>query len=309
MSAEPDLSIVVPVYNAASTLRPLWAGIQDVVASMQLRAEVIFVDDGSTDDSWRIIRELKADDPEWLHGIRLARNSGQQAATYCGLLQARGEWIVTIDDDLQPHPREIRRLWDYAQGTCADVVYGVPAASPHGMVRRIGRGIFRMLLRRVAPQFPGASSFRLIRCEVVASIPPNLGPWVLIDAVLAWHTSDMTAVVIDAESFSGNASGYTFSALVALAFGLLFTYSTLPLRLMTAIGLLSAIGSFALGVYYLIQKLTFGAQIGFSALIVTITFSSGVILLSLGILGEYISRIHTMASREPAFTIKARAAV
>jgi undecaprenyl-phosphate 4-deoxy-4-formamido-L-arabinose transferase len=309
MPGNPGLSIVVPVFNGAGTLPRLYDEIQDVVAAMGLDAEVIFVDDGSTDQSWRIIREIKSTCPERVHGFRLARNSGQQAATYCGVLEARGEWVVTIDDDLQPPPAGIRALWDQAQASGADIVYGVPAASPHGIARRIGRRVFRRLLRRVAPQFPGTSSFRLIRAEVVASVPKHLGPWVLIDAVLAWSTSQVSTVTIDGGRFNGGKSGYTLASLVAVACALLFTYTTIPLRLMTAVGLLSAVVSFALGVYFLVQKLTLGAQIGFSALIVTITFSSGLILVSLGILGEYISRIHTMASREPAFTIKARAAV
>src|SRR3954470_16261994 len=201
MPASPALSIVVPVFNGAGTLPRLFDEIQDVVGAMRLDAEVIFVDDGSTDQSWRIIREIKSGSPERVHGFRLARNSGQQAATYCGVLEARGEWVVTIDDDLQPSPAEIRRLWDHAQLTGADIVYGVPAASPHGITRRIGRRVFRLLLGRVAPQFPGTSSFRLIRADVIAAVPRHLGPWVLIDAVLAWNTSEVSAVIIDGGSF------------------------------------------------------------------------------------------------------------
>src|SRR5262245_18764255 len=97
--------------------------------------------------------------------------------------------------------------------------------------------------------------------------------------------------------------------LASVACTLLFTYSTLPLRLMTGIGLLSAVISFGLGLYFLIRKLTIGSQIGFSALIVTTTFRAGVVLMSLGVLGEYVSRIHAMSSGEPAFTVKARATV
>jgi hypothetical protein len=101
-------------------------------------------------------------------------------------------------------------------------------------------------------------------------------------------------------------SSYSFAKLASIAWMLLITYSTLPLRLMTGVGLISAIASFGIGLYYLVQKLTLGAQLGFSALIVATTFSAGLILLSLGILGEYISRLHSMGSGQPAFTIKAQ---
>lgn len=304
-----DLSVVVPVFNCAGTLRTLCASIQEVIDLLMLRGEIIFVDDGSTDGSWRTILELAAEQGDGVRGFRLARNSGQQAATYCGLLQAHGQWVVTIDDDLQPHPREIRKLWDHALQTRSDLVYGVYEVPHDQLIHRFGRWLFRTLLRRVAPGFPDGSSFRLIHADVLHSMPRHTGPWILVDPVLAWHTSDVTTVTVEHERRQAGRSGYTLSMLVGIASMILFTYSRLPLRLMTGMGLLSAIISFGLGLYFLFQKLTVGSQIGFSALMVMIAFSSGVILLSLGILGEYISRIHTMGSGEPAFTIKARADV
>ena len=309
MQPSHDVSVVVPVFNGAGTLRALFSAIQEEMRSLNLSADVIFVDDGSTDESWRVVLDLNAQHGSQVRGLRLARNCGQQAATYCGLLEADGNWVLTIDDDLQTHPREIRKLWAHAQATQSDVVYGVYTALRHGLVHRLGTRVFRMLLRRVAPTFPDGSSFRLIRADVVRSMPRMPGPWVLVDAVLARHTSDFTSVVVEHAPRESGRSGYTFPMLFAMACTLLFTYSRVPLRLMTALGLLSAVGSFALGLYYLFQKITVGAQIGFSALIVTIAFSSGVILLSLGILGEYISRIHAIGSGEAAFTIKARAVV
>ncbi len=306
MLSSPDVSIVVPVFNGAAELRTLVSEVFDTLGSMNLTGEIVFVDDCSGDQSWRIVRELRTEYGEAVRGFRLARNSGQQAATYCGLLHAAGTWIVTIDDDLQLHPREIRKLWDRAQATNADVVFGVYATLHHGLLHRIGTRLLRALLRRVAPAFPDGSSFRLIRAEIARSLPRHLGPWVLVDPVLAWHTSDVTSVEVEHGRRESGRSGYTFWTLASLGCTLLFTYSRLPLRILTGVGLLAAIVSFALGLHYLIQKVTVGAQLGFSALIVTITFSSGIMLLGIGILGEYISRIHMMGSGEPAFTIKAR---
>jgi undecaprenyl-phosphate 4-deoxy-4-formamido-L-arabinose transferase len=305
MESKLTISVVVPVFNSAPTLPKLFYGIQDVLTSANLMFEVILVDDGSRDDSWRVITELKKLHGDVVRGFRLARNSGQQAATYCGLLESRGQWVVTIDDDLQPHPREIAKLWAHAQATQPDIVYGVYATLRHGMMHRVGTRLFRMLLRRVAPGFPDGSSFRLIRSEVLRNLPAHPGPWILVDPVLAWQASEITSVSVEHGPTGTGRSRYSFFKLVAMACTLLVTYSKLPLRLMTALGLISAVVSFGLGLYYLIQKLTVGAQSGFSALIITTTFSSGLILLSLGILGEYISRIQRMGSGEPAFTVKA----
>jgi glycosyltransferase involved in cell wall biosynthesis len=305
MQSKPDISVVVPVFNSAGTLPKLFCSIQDAVASMNVSFEALFVDDGSRDESWRVILDLKRQHGDLVRGFRLARNSGQQAATYCGLLESRGQWVVTLDDDFQPHPREIAKLWSHAQSSRSDVVYGIYAELRHPLTHRLGARLFRMLLRRVAPSFPNGSSFRLIRSDVLRTLPRSAGPWILVDPVLAWQTSDISSVVIEHAFRHSGRSSYSFPRLIAIAYSLLITYSKLPLRLMTIVGLVSATGSFVLGIYYLVRKLTVGAQLGFSALIVTTTFSSGLILLCLGILGEYISQIHTMGSGEPAFTIKA----
>ena len=157
----------------------------------------------------------------------------------------------------------------------------------------------------MAPNFPDGSSFRLIRSEVLRSLSARPSPGLLVDPVLAWHTAEVTSVVVEHGHRDSGRSGYSYSRLFAIAWTLLLTYSNLPLRLMAGFGLVSAIASFGLGIYFLVRKMTVGAQLGFSALIVTITFSTGLILLTLGILGEYMSRMHTRGSGEPAFSLKA----
>jgi polyisoprenyl-phosphate glycosyltransferase len=305
MRGDPEVSVVVPVFNAAATLRPLVSGIDDAMNALGVTHEIVLVDDGSTDDSWAIIQSLGREHSH-VRGCRLARNAGQQAATYCGLLEARGAWVITMDDDLQTPPGEIRALWACAQSTGADVVFGVSGRRRHGLGHRLGTWVLRQMLRRVAPDYPDGSSFRLIRAGILSALPTRPGPWILVDAVLAWHTTAVATVAVAHEPRTTGRSGYSMVALVSIACTLLFAYSRVPLRMMTALGLLAATTSFGLGIFYVVRRLTVGAQLGFSALIVTITFSSGVILLCLGILGEYISRIHTMGSGEPAYVVKAR---
>jgi polyisoprenyl-phosphate glycosyltransferase len=300
----PDVSVVVPVFNSRLTLTKVFAGIHAVMRELGLEFEVVFVDDASTDGSWDCIRELKAQYEDCVRGFQLGRNSGQQAATYCGLLQSRGEWVVTIDDDLQPHPTEIRKLWEHSQRHEVDIVYGIYSTLRHDWAHRVGTRLFWILMRRVAPTYPNGSSFRLIRGELVRKLPRDPRPSILVDPTLAWHSSLTDTVMVEHCPREHGRSGYSLPAFVSMAYTLLVTYSTVPLRLLTAIGFLSASISIALGVYYLLMKFFVGAQTGFSALIVTITFSSGLILICLGILGEYIARIHTMTTGQPAFTIK-----
>ncbi len=307
VESQPSISVVVPVFNSSLTLAKVFGGIEDVMRELDLAFEVVFIDDASTDGSWDCILELKSRYGDAVRGFRLGRNSGQQAATYCGLLQSRGEWIVTIDDDLQPHPREIRKLWEHSRQHQLDLVYGVYSALKHDWAHRVGTRVFWMVMRRMAPRFPNGSSFRLVRADVVRRLPAHPGPSILVDPTLAWHTSNVDSLRVEHGPREQGRSGYSLLALLGIAYTLLVMYSTVPLRLLTAIGFLSAAISIGLGVYYLLLKIIVGAQTGFSALIVTITFSSGLILLCLGILGEYISRIHTVAAGEPAFTIKSTA--
>jgi glycosyltransferase involved in cell wall biosynthesis len=304
MDASPDVSVVVPVFNGSATVHRVFEAIEETLTPLALRFEVLFVDDGSTDGSWSAIQRLKTCHADAVRGFRLARNCGQQAATYCGLLEVRGAWVVTMDDDMQTHPREIRTLWEQAQRTQADIVYGSYPTLQHGWAHRTGSRVFHAIMRWTAPNFPNGSSFRLIRGDLLRFLPARPGPWILVDPTLMWQTSNVTSVSVEHAPRQEGRSGYALPVLFSMAFTLLVTYSKLPLRLLTAIGLISAVISFGLGIHYLLLKIMVGAQIGFSALIVTITFSSGLILLSLGILGEYISRIHTMASGEPAFTVQ-----
>jgi glycosyltransferase involved in cell wall biosynthesis len=301
---KPEITVVVPVLNGQSTLRDLFVRTRAVMSAMRLEFEIIFVDDGSVDDSWRIIGELKSDCAECVRGFKLAQNSGQQAATMCGLQRARGDWVVTLDDDLQSPPEEIPKLWDVAQSQRSDVVYGVYPVPRRYLLRNFGSRIFRLLVREVAPRVPAGSSFRLIRAEVLEALDHRLGTWAFVDPALACLTSEIAMVTVRHEERGDGKSGYSMGKLIQLAVTVLAIHSTLPLQLMIWCGLFSAIGSFCIGIYYLVLRLTSSVAVGFSALIVTMTFAFGVILLSLGILGIYVSRIYVMGTGQPGFRVK-----
>src|SRR5215471_877933 len=135
---EPDISVVVPVFNGENTLKELFLRTRKVMLEIGLDFEVIFVDDGSADNSWKVIHELRMEFAERVRGFRLARNSGQHPATICGLRQARGKWALTLDDDLQSLPEDIPKLWRVAYGEQVDVVYGVYPAPRHDLMRNLG---------------------------------------------------------------------------------------------------------------------------------------------------------------------------
>jgi len=302
--SRPDISVVVPILNSEATLKDLFARTSAVLSDMDLDFEIIFVDDGSVDGSWKIIHELKISSAGRVRGLKLARNSGQQAATVCGLQQARGHWVLTLDDDLQSPPEEIPKLWNLAHAEQLDVVYGICPAKNHDFLHRLGNSLFRLLVRKMAPNVPSASSFRLIRREILDSFHYRLGAWIFLDPALAWFTSDVGTVVVRHDKRQNGRSGYSLAKLAHMAITILVIYSTLPLQLMIWFGLISAVVSFCIGIYYLIIKLTSKVPPGFSALIVMMTFAFGVVLLSLGVLGIYISKIYNMNTGQPSFTIR-----
>lgn len=305
MNSTPSLSIVVPVYNGASTLQELTQRTEDAMTRLNISYELLFIDDCSKDGSWSMILDLKKKYGGHIRGYRLAVNSGQQAATICGLLNSRGGWIITIDDDLQTSPEDIEKLLD-ARSDSIDIIYGVYPILNHRFFHKIGTRFFWYIVHLIAPHFPKGSSFRLIRNSIIHFSPADLGPWTFVDPMLSWLTSNTLSVKVSQEKSRGQ-SRYSFFKLISLAITLIVIYSTLPLRLMIWIGLFASLTSFAIGLYFLYQKLTHGAAVGFSALIVSITFASGIILLCLGILGEYIARIHEMGSKRPVYTIQVTA--
>jgi undecaprenyl-phosphate 4-deoxy-4-formamido-L-arabinose transferase len=298
-----DVSVVVPVLNGQATLQPLVERTSAVLSGMELNFEIIFVDDGSVDDSWKTIQQLNKSCCH-VRGLKLARNSGQQAATVCGLLHARGQWALTMDDDLQFPPEEIPKLWASAQAGGLDVVYGTSSHQKHGVLHKIGSSLFHVLVRKIAPTLPAASSFRLVRREILNSFDHRLAGWIFLDPALAWVTSDFASVDVRHERRLNGRSSYRLPNLAHMAVTVLVIYSTLPLQLMIWFGLLSAAISFCIGIYYLVIKLTSNVPPGFSALIVMMTFAFGVILLSLGVLGIYISKIYCMNTGQPSFTIR-----
>ncbi|MGZ5253770.1 MAG: glycosyltransferase family 2 protein [Flavitalea sp.] len=304
MLSKPDISIVVPVFNGSSTLTELYQRTATTLEALSLSYEMIFVDDGSSDKSWSVICQLKENYGARVRGLQLPRNYGQQAATLCGLKNADGNLIVTMDDDLQTAPEEIPKLLQQLATSQADIVFGVYTSLKHGTVHNIGTNIFRYMLGRVAPGFPNGSSYRLIRSDILQDFPWETGSSVSIDPILSWLTANISTVSIDHGKSKNRRSRYSVFKLVTIALKLLVIYSVWPLRLMIWIGFFSALISFGLGLYFIYQKLFVGAALGFSSLIVTITFSTGLILLSMGILGEYILRIYTLSTKRPAFTIK-----
>ena len=302
----PDIiiSVVIPVYNSAETLPELNNRLKRVIENLVgPQNEIIYVNDGSIDSSWSCLKEIAAKNENVL-AINLTRNFGQHNAIMCGFAQARGRFVVTIDDDLQIPPEEIPKIFEHIQSGY-DVVYGVYGQKQHTAFRNFSSRLIQYAYRRTFDLNIGITSFRIIRQEIVQFMLGYEKSFTYIDGLLAWFTQNIGNVSVDHQKRKVGTSGYSLKNLIILALNMMTNFSIIPLQLASLSGFVFSLVGFFLGGYFLLKKIFWGIPVsGFSSLIVAITMFSGVQLLTIGILGEYIGRIHINVSKRPQYAIK-----
>jgi len=305
MSFTPTYSIVVPVYNSEKTLEELCTRIRTTFEKINESFEIILVNDCSKDSSWWIISQLKQKFSEQITGIHLRGNFGQHKALLCGFQFAKGEYIVTIDDDLQFSPEDIELLISKAKSTSADLVYGTyQNIRHHSPVRKWGSNFVGFIFYKFGNTVGQGSSFKIIHRSVIDKIKDYNHSFTFVDEILSWHTTKIEwQQVRHAPRKEGN-SGYSLPKLIFLSLNLIFAYTTIPLRFMTWFGLTSFWVCLILVIYFIYQRVTFGSPLGFTALIVSIFMSTGLILFSLGIIGEYLNRLFALQHKKPPYLIQ-----
>jgi undecaprenyl-phosphate 4-deoxy-4-formamido-L-arabinose transferase len=300
------VSVVIPVYNSASILPVLMPRLGAVLGETATNFEVILVNDGSRDRSWEVICEL-APNHTWIRGVNLMRNYGQHNALLCGIRLAQYETIVTIDDDLQHPPEEIPKLLELLEQGC-DVVYGTPIRERHGLWRNLASKITKLALQSAMGEeiARNVSAFRAMRTNLRDAFSDFRGPYVSVDTLLTWATVRFAAVPVQsADRFAGE-SNYTLRKLIMHAFNMMTGFSTIPLQLASWIGFVfTAVGG-ALLVYVIGRYVIQGSVVpGFAFLASMIALFSGAQLFALGIIGEYLSRMHFRVMDKPAYVVRA----
>jgi polyisoprenyl-phosphate glycosyltransferase len=302
-NSELDLSVVVPVYRSAETLRQLTDALLPVLKATAPRHEIVFVEDGSPDESWRVLSELQAEHPESIVAVQLMRNFGQHNALMCGFRHARGRFVVTLDDDLQNPPAEIPRLLQAAREGNYDVVYGQYVDKKHTMWRNFGSWVVNGFYRLALGSHVAFTSFRVIRSEAIAAILSYDLNFTFVDGLLAWNTNRIGGVAVEHAPRREGRSGYSLWRLVTLALNLFTNFSLLPLQLVSVLGLCVALGGASIGFYYLISFLLGHIEVpGYASTIVAVLMLGGCQLLALGIMGEYLGRLHLNVNRKPQYS-------
>lgn len=295
---------MVPVYNSTETLDALYHATDAAIDKNKYSFEIVFVDDHGKKESWKKLEEIKQQYPDTVRIIRLSKNFGQNSATLCGIDHSKGEYIVTIDDDMEFHPNDIPLLLKKMEADNDDVVYGVFEKGPKKSMRTIGRRILFFLLSKFENGGNIGSSFRLIKRNIVEKINQHNQDHLFINQIISWYTNDIDYVKVSHHKRKDGKSGYTVGKLIGIGLKLLFYYSSFPLKILIYFSFLTAIISFVFAAYYFIQQLTVGSEPGYSSVIVSIFAGTSIIMLGIGVLSIFVNRIYNSRIKKPNYSIK-----
>ena len=300
-----QLSVVIPVYRSQESLRELYQRLVNTLTGLRISFEILFVEDCGGDNSWKIILQLAQEDDR-VRGFKMSRNYGQHNALLAGIRAASGELIVTLDDDLQHPPEELPKLLAKIEEGF-DVVYGPPEQEQHGFFRDMASQITKMALQSAmgAETARHVSAFRVFRTQLRGAFNEYRSLSVNIDVLLTWGTTSFTALPVRHESRKYGESGYTTRKLLTHAMNMITGFSTMPLKLASVIGFIFALfGMFVLSYVILRYFLVGSAVPGFAFLASIIALFSGAQLLALGIIGEYLARMHQRTMDRPAYLLR-----
>lgn len=301
----PELSAVIPVYNEAENIPTLYRRLTAVLNTESVPYEVVFVDDGSTDGSPALLQGLASDDPRVVV-VELARNFGHQVAISAGLDFARGDGVIIMDADLQDPPEVLPGfIAKWREGN--DVVYAIRTRRKESWPKRFAYSFFYRLLRRVTNvDIPlDAGDFCIMDrrvADVLRSMPERNR---FVRGIRSWVGLRQVGLPYDRHARHAGDAKYTLGRLVLLALDGFVSFSHVPLRIASMMGLVVSVLSVALAAYYFVKKLAFGlSPPGFATLVVAVFFLAGVQLVTIGVVGEYVGRIFDEVKRRPLYVLR-----
>jgi glycosyltransferase involved in cell wall biosynthesis len=304
----PDLSVIAPVFNEARNLRPLAARLAPVLEGLGLSFEVVFIDDGSSDETLQILRELNAADPRFA-ALSFSRNFGKEIAIAAGLDAARGKAVVVMDADLQ-HPPEVIPLFVEKWREGYQNVYGrrIDRAADPKLRTMFTRLFYRLIDRFGDVALPeGAGDFRLLDRQAVDALLKMRERARFNKGLFAWIGFKTIGVPFVVEARAFGVSTFNFARLVSFALDGLMSFSSIPLKVWTYVGLAISGVALMMAAWFFAKTMIFGVDLpGYASLMVSVAFFSGVQLLSLGVIGEYIARIFAEVKGRPLYLVAER---
>jgi len=300
----PHISIISPIYKAENVIAELVTEIQKAMANLNCAYEIILVDDGSPDKSWNQMVEISSQYPEVI-SVRLSRNFGQHPAIIAGLMQAKGEWIVVIDCDLQDQPKEILRLYDKAlEGY--DIVFTQRANRKDGFFKKLFSNLFSLTFKHLAEISINntLTNFGIYNRKTINAVL-NIGDYIKSFPLFVYFTGfKSTSIFVEHRNRASGKSSYTYAKLISLAFNIIIAYSNKPLKIFVKFGMLTAFFSFIWGLIYIIQYFNGTIKVaGYASIIISIWFLSGVTITVIGVVGIYVGKVFEQTKNRPAYII------
>jgi glycosyltransferase involved in cell wall biosynthesis len=301
----PKLAVVVPAYNESSVLEAFHARLGAVLAALPLECAVLYVDDGSSDTTWELIKSLRTEGVT-VGGLRLSRNFGKEAALTAGLDKADADAVVVIDADLQDPPELIPQLIEQWQAG-SDVVYATRSVREgETRFKRFTAAMFYRGMERLSdtPIPRDTGDFRLLSRRALDALRQLRERQRFMKGLFAWIGYRQTAVLYQREPRQAGTTKWNYWRLLQLAIEGVTSFSTAPLRLATWVGLFSSLLSFVYGLWVLTKSVIYGDPVrGYPTLMLVILFLGGVQLLALGVIGEYLGRNYAESKQRPLYFI------
>jgi glycosyltransferase involved in cell wall biosynthesis len=305
LSGMPEISVVIPVFNEARNLPDLMARLQPVLEKVAASWEIVFVDDGSGDDTVKLLHEMHARDDR-IRAVCFSRNFGKEIALAAGLDHARGQAVAIMDADLQ-HPPETLADFITKWREGYDMVYGqrVSRDDESRLKRNAARAFYRLFARFGETELPaGAGDFRLMDRKVADALRALGERARFTKGLYAWVGYSSIGVPFEVAERAHGQTRFNYPKLVRFAFDGISSFSTVPLKIATYSGVVIAVCATFTALFFLVRTLLFGTDLpGFPSLIVSIMFFSGIQLISLGLIGEYVGRIFAEVKRRPLYII------
>lgn len=304
-TGRPELSVIIPVFNEEENLLTLHGRLTRALVNLGMEYEIVLVDDGSQDQSPDILRRLEAEDQRIVI-VEFARNFGHQVAISAGLEQSRGRVVCIMDADLQDPPEVLHTfLAKWREGW--EVVYAIRTERKEWWGKRLAYAGFYRLLQRVANiDIPlDAGDFCVMDRRVVDLLVRMPERNRFVRGIRSWVGFKQIGVPYERHARHAGAPKYTFRKLLYLALDGLISFSHMPLRIITLLGFTVSFLSFLVALFYLVKKFTLGTGVpGFTTLVVSIFFLSGIQLMTIGVIGEYIGRISDEVKRRPLYVAR-----
>jgi glycosyltransferase involved in cell wall biosynthesis len=293
-------SLVVPVYNNSKGISDLYEAISTFFKTELV--EFIFVDDFSQDTSWEELKKIRAKDNR-CKIIRLSKNFGQHAATLCGFAESKGEFVLTLDDDLEVLPIEFQKLIDKQEVTNAKVVYG-EYQQKEAAFKQLLKNIYKRASKLEGVKKGRGSSFRLIEGKIARKLAESHKQFVFIDEFLLWYTHEIEFVAVTNNPSALRKSRYQTKGLIKTTANVIMYSTAIPLKAVTFTGFTLAAVNFLIGIFFLRKYLIERVEIkGYTSLIVSVLFSTGLIIFCIGVIAQYMRAILTNLNNAPTYHI------